>query len=502
MEFRPSTPERDLMSDATQLEVQAALLSGEFITDKQRLNVLVESLTEEQELDVAQTVRTLETSSPHVAALFKADIGLLRPARLGEHTEADLGGFEHDYRQLFADEPESLQIMRFASLARDSGKSLCNKAEGENSKQTLYNQIVTDAMLDVVDSEVMAEDAKEVIRLLITFDVVGSALRGVFDQAHLDELRSKWPARFAHRLADFVTVSYLSDASAHTLHRQFTDTVTGEQRPTVTPDDKTLDFLFDAPSENEPLTLVQPYRRVVAALFPDRDVTYDLMHDDSIEASPPKREYIYTTEADGIWSADMQVAPERYEIVKQQIETFAMTTGFPISAYLEKNREGLVNTVTILRDPSHRFGTLSPADHDLAVEAMSESLGWQLLPKEPDTDPEISACIGLLEGYDEQSGILHTPAEALALLLEHSQNIDWRTKPTTLVSARRVAAESGKIELQSWNEEVLHVRGTAQATDISSSSALDGVKDLASRLNQHRLFVEDKSSDKTLAFSA
>jgi hypothetical protein len=192
MEATKPTPERSLMNDAEQAQVELALLTDEFVTDAHLLNEMVACLKTKEELDPEQTVRLLEACSEPFGILSARDVGLRRPARLGEHTEADLSGFEQDYRRFFPD-PEHRQILRLASLARDSGKSLCVKATGDNTQQTFYNQVVTEALLNALDSETMADDAKEVVGLLVEYDVIGTALQGRFDQAKLDELRARWP---------------------------------------------------------------------------------------------------------------------------------------------------------------------------------------------------------------------------------------------------------------------------------------------------------------------
>jgi hypothetical protein len=499
MEFGRPAPERSLMSDAEQLQVEAALRANEFVNDPQHLNNVVACLRTEEALDPLQSVYALAACSPHLQTLFNADIGLLRAARLGEHTEADLSGLEQDYIQLFPD-PEHRQILRFASLVQDSGKSLCVKATGDNQQQTRYNQAITEALLDKIDSAVMANDAKDAVRLLVEYDIVGNMLQGRFDQAQVDELRARWPARFANQLADFMVTSYMSDASAHTAHRAFTN-ADGEQQPCVTPEDVSLDFLFEP--QGQSVILAQPYRRAVAALFPDTQATTDLLRPDTPAEAIPTREYPYTTETDGIWSATLAVQGQPYAAVKEQIGAFAMATGFPISAFIKRGRGDIVSEVTIVRDPSRRFGTPSPEEHEPIVEQLTATLGWERQPKTA-SRPDVSACVGLLEGYDEATGTLHMPVEAVAFLLEHGWDVSWRTEPTTLISARRVTSETGGVELQAWDERVMRITGIRRNTSPTSSAnpALDQVKALSGSFNQRRFFAEDGVSDKTIAFAS
>ncbi len=500
MERPKPTPERSLISDIEHSKIEAALRADEFVTDPQRLSNMVASLKTEEMLDPLQTVNGLAACSPHLQTLFNADIGLLRPARLGEHTEADFSGLEQDYIRLFPN-PEHRQILRFASLVQDSGKSLCVKATGDNKQQTAYNQMITEVLLDKIDSAVMADDAKDAVQLLVEYDVIGAMLQGRFDQVQLDELRVKWPARFSNQLADFVITSYMSDASAHTAHRAFTNII-GELQPCVAPEDVSLDFLFE--TKGHPLTLTQPYRRAVAALFPDAKVTTALLQPSTESVKAPTREYLYTTEADDIWSATLAVQSKPYSVVKEQIEAFVMTTGFPISAFVKRGRGDIVHNVTLVRDPSRRFGTLPPEAHEQAVEQLTESFGWERQPQDT-SPPDVSACIGLLEGYDEATGTLHKPVEAIAFLLEREQGVNWQTKPTMLVSARRVTNDTGAVELQTWNERVIHIVGTRHRnveTVASTNPALDQLKALAGSLAQQRFFVEDGMSGKTIAFAS
>ncbi|HSX15904.1 MAG TPA: hypothetical protein VLF40_03890 [Candidatus Saccharimonadales bacterium] len=488
------------MTDAGQLAVEAAVSAGELVADREQLNGLVAHIGTAEAVNPALVVRGLEACSPHLTILFGADIGLLRAARLGEHTEADLSGFE-SYAELFP-EPEHRQILRFGSLARDSGKSWCVKATGDNREQTAYNTVVTDALLDAVDSEVMADDAKEVVRLLVEYDIVGNALQGRFDQAKLDELRARWPVRLADQLEDFVVASYLSDASAHTAYRTFTDMDTGEARPCVTPEDVSLDFLFEPPVDSSPLTLTQPYRRAVAAIFPHRRATHDLMRDDTPREPATEHDYPYITEADGIWSATMSLDSQPYEVVKGQIEAFAMSTGVPISAFVKRGRGDTVSTVTLVRDPSRRFGTPLPEVYEHAAAQVSILFGWER-QQNPSQRPDVSACVGLLEGYDEETGTLHKPVEVVTALLEQGNDVAWQTEPTTLVSARRVL-NGQQYELQTWDERVMRVTGNRRAAGRSevANPALQRVKVLAGSFKQQRFFAEDGISNNTVALAA
>lgn len=510
MEIPQQQPERSLMNDVEQQQVEAALISGELVTNPQLLNNAVAVLRTNETLDPLQSVQAITASSSHLRTLFDADIGLLRPCRLDEHTEADLGGLEQDYIPLFSD-PEHRQILRFASFCKDSGKSLCNKATGDNLQQTAYNLRITEALLGAVDNEVMAADAKEAVRLLVEYDTVGSLLQGKFDQAQVDELRSRWPERFADQLADLVVTSYMSDASAHTAHRIFTDRTTGEPRQAVMPEDRSLDFLFEPHSK--PVTLTQPYRRAVAALFPDAQATAALLRSDVTDEEVPTREYPYTTEADGIWSATLTIPDRPYEEVKQKIEEFAMNgngfpgleTGFPISAFVRRGRGDVVSEVTLVRDPSRRFGTLSPDEHDQAAIALKEMYGWERQVNDEDETPDVSACVGLLEGYDEETGTLHKPVEAVTFLLEQGQEVSWRTDPTTLISARRVTDDTGEPELQAWDEKVMHITGTRRHDlqgEEGTNPALEDLKGLAGSFNQQRFFAEDNIANKTVAFAS
>lgn len=487
--------ERVFMTDFAHNQVQETLSSGEFITDPQYLNNVVDYLKTEDTLDPLQTLYALEASSPHLKTLMDTDIDLLRPCRLREHTEADLGGLE-TYLSRFTD-PEHKQILRAASICKDIGKSLCAKATGNNLQQTAYNLAVTESLLEFVSPDAMAEDAKQAVKLLIEYDVIGMTLRGKFDQAKVDELHDLWPERFASQLADFVVTTHLSDSAAHTAHRQFTNAV-GELQDCVTPEDVSLDFLFEPATPEQLVKLTQPYRRAVAALFPDAQAMADLLRPDQPIEEAPVREYPYTTEAEGIWSATLTALGQKFDTVKQQIEAFAMSTGFPISAFVSTGRGGVVSKIRIVRDPSRRFGTLPPEEHERAVAQLQALFDWERQPSE-DQYPDVSACVGLLEGYNEETGTLHTPAEAIALLLEQGQGVSWRTEPTTLISARRVLNEKKHYELQDWSEKVLHVTGTNKDASATGNPALDRVSKLSGTFNQQRFFAEDGASRKTIA---
>lgn len=90
------------------------------VADEAQLRSLVSQLHQPEVLKPLYAVEELAACSPQLAALYEADLGLLRPCRGGDHADAVLDGFEQDYRQLFTDGPEALAILRLTALLQDA----------------------------------------------------------------------------------------------------------------------------------------------------------------------------------------------------------------------------------------------------------------------------------------------------------------------------------------------------------------------------------------------
>jgi hypothetical protein len=144
-----------------------------------------------------------------------------------------------------------------------------------------------------VPSEVLTTDEKTVIKLLIRQGAIGKALGRHGDKgAPLDEvvteaktelnrLREQCPPEYRDRFDDYLLVSYLTDAGAHTRRARYKDAATGDVLADVMHEDRfnpdgtetnmTLDRIFsEAPEDMATLRLFQPkHLAVMRRLFPN-----------------------------------------------------------------------------------------------------------------------------------------------------------------------------------------------------------------------------------------
>jgi hypothetical protein len=520
------------------------------LVDANKWNSFVAGLKVEGPLDPLSAVEGLARCSAELSALLRADLGLLRPCRGGEHAQAVLRGFEDDYRMSFAHDEESLLIMRLTALVQDIGKPLSVKSLGDNRTHLVFTRLVLGNLLAQLDDQSMSEQAREALFSVIDQNCIGMALLGDFDQAGMERLRQRCPERFLPRFDDYVVVAYLCDASAHSTFRSHVDSDTGLSRPSVRASDTQLTHLFHREG-NQPVTLTEPYRSSVMSLFPGNTVLSASMTttgDQSVlvkdrampeqrhpeqshpEQRHPERRYEVVATASGTWSAVLKVPTGREKTkqntvksIEKKIHRFAKRSGFPVSAFMVEGRYG-IDEVVLTRDPSRSSHPAAPSvsECEQAAAELARTYGWRRADSSSSVD--LRVCVGLLEGY-RNDAIQHCHVEALPVLLSEKEIVRWNVKLAYLVSARKTPGPIfSRSKLFTWKEKVLVLEGkttipegvsSEKAAHISSSAGEsatrsvngqpqyatpdDLVYELASLFNQDRIFLDDYRLNQSIA---
>lgn len=238
----------------------------EALVPKPQMDTVV-SLIAEGNSTPLELVKALADSSPELAELLSATTGTLEGQRLHEHTQAVLGQFEKHYADAIND-PKERQLIRTALLLQDIGKSLAVARTGAKTAQTGYNRTVARNLLDQVDSNLMTDDEKILVRKLIGQDIIGERLKdettleGAEDA--LDDLLDSLPESVdVKQVERMMQVMYMSDASAYTSEASYTKANGDVQSST-----SNLDRLFSR-NQNGRLTLSEPYHSTARAIFED-----------------------------------------------------------------------------------------------------------------------------------------------------------------------------------------------------------------------------------------
>jgi hypothetical protein len=114
----------------------------------------------------------------------------------------------------------------------------------------------------------LPEYAKRATELLVGQDIIGGLLQGRNgSEAALADLRQEWPKELAEYFDDLLLAAYLSDASAHSIHRQTLYGRSGQFEPAVRPDDAQLTFLFEKHPNGE-ITLTPDRAKFIARHLP------------------------------------------------------------------------------------------------------------------------------------------------------------------------------------------------------------------------------------------
>lgn len=311
MSVQPISPEQtvDILSGPREIpaditaRVEAMLTEGVPIIDIDRFSEFVAGLTVEVPLDPNAAIEanyksivTLGSCSVEMAWQQAGDIHIPRPRRLHEHNQSVQNTFDRVFAAQFTDPRDRLLKPMFG--LQDGGKTHCvalaDPADPRKSRnQAVHNVRMANNVLDPLPSDVLTADEKAVIKLLVQQASIGGALGKHYDkgvpldeavapaQIELDRLREQCPPEYKDRFDDYLLVSFLVDAGAHTERARYKDAASGEVLPDVLPENRynpdgtetnmTLDRIFsEAPEEMTTLKLFRPeHLAVMRRLFPN-----------------------------------------------------------------------------------------------------------------------------------------------------------------------------------------------------------------------------------------
>ncbi len=296
------TGPRDIPADVT-ARVETMLDEGTPIVDIDRFSEFVLGLTVEAPGNTDAAIEanychivTLGSCSLEMAWQQAGDVHIPRPRRLYEHNQSVLNTFDRVFAADFTDPRDRLLKPMFS--LQDGGKAHCVALADPNDRRRSRNQAAHNArmannVLDPLPSDVLTVSERTVIKLLIQQASVGTALYRHSEkdmplddvvaeaEAKLDCLREQCPPEYSDRFDDYLLVSYLADAGAHTQRARYKDAATGDVLPDVMPENRynsdgretmmTLDRLFsETPEDMATLKLFQPKHLAVARrLFPN-----------------------------------------------------------------------------------------------------------------------------------------------------------------------------------------------------------------------------------------
>ncbi len=242
------------------------------------------------------SVVILGSCSIEMAWQQAGDIHIPRPRRLYEHNQSVLNTFDRVFAADFTDPRDRLLRPMFS--LQDGGKAHCvalaDPSDRRRSRnQAVHNTRMANNVLDPLPSDVLTMDEKTVIKLLIRQTSIGMALyrhsekEMLLDdvvaeaEAELNCLREQCPPEYRDRFDDYLLVSYLADAGAHTQRARYKDATNGDVLPDVMPENRfnpdgtetnmTLDRIFsEALEDMATLKLFQPkHLAVMRRLFPN-----------------------------------------------------------------------------------------------------------------------------------------------------------------------------------------------------------------------------------------
>jgi hypothetical protein len=299
------TGPHDIPADVTG-RVETMLTEETPIVDIDRFSEFVVGLTVEAPNDTTAAIEAnyssvvmLGSCSIEMAWQQAGDIAIPRPRRLHEHNQSVLNTFDRVFAAQFIDPRDRLLRPMFAF--QDGGKAHCvalatiaDPSDPIKSRnQAVHNYRFAENVFGHLPNDVLSQEEKTVAILLIQQTAIGTALyrhaeKGIpLDEvvsaaaAELNRLREQCPPEYRDRFDDYLLVSYLTDAGAHTQRARYTDAATGEVRPDVMPEGRfnpdgtdamrTLDRLFsEAPDDMNTLKLYQPkHLAVMRRLFPN-----------------------------------------------------------------------------------------------------------------------------------------------------------------------------------------------------------------------------------------
>jgi len=314
MSGRPLTHEQtiDILTGPREIppsitnNVEQMLNDGTPIVDIDRFSECLISLMAETPSDPEQAIAAtyesivlLGSCSLEMAWQQAGDIRIPRPRRLHEHNQSVLNTRDRVFGESLTDPRD--RVLRPMFSFQDGGKShtvaLALLADPTNPRpnrnQAVDNRRMIDNVLGPVPADILTSDEKTVIKLLIQQTSIGDALRlhsqkgKALDEVvamatqELDGLRAQCPDDYRDRFDDYLLISYLTDAGAHTQRARYTDAKSGTVMADVTHEDRfnpdgsevglTLDRLFsEAPDDMNTLKLFQPkHLAVMRLLFPN-----------------------------------------------------------------------------------------------------------------------------------------------------------------------------------------------------------------------------------------
>lgn len=296
------TGPRDIPADVT-ARVETMLDEDTPIIDIDRFSEFVAGLMVEKPSDPDTVIEanfrsivTLGSCSVEMAWQQAGDVHIPRPRRLYEHNQSVLNTFDRVFAADFTDPRDRLLKPMFS--LQDGGKAHCVALADPNDRRRSRNQAVHNArmannVLDPLPSDVLTVDEKAIIKLLIQQTSIGTALYRHSEkdmplddvaagaEAELNCLREQCPPEYRDRFDDYLLVSYLTDAGAHTQRARYKDAATGDILPDVLPENRynpdgsetnmSLDRIFsEAPEDTATLKLFQPkHLAVMRRLFPN-----------------------------------------------------------------------------------------------------------------------------------------------------------------------------------------------------------------------------------------
>jgi hypothetical protein len=296
------TGPREIPADIT-ARVEEMLTEGTPIVDVDRFGEFVVGLMVEVRRAPAeaieehyQSIVKLGSCSIEMAWQQAGDIHIPRPRRLHEHNQSVLNTYGRVFAADFTDPRD--RLLKPMLALQDGGKAHCVALADPNDRrrsrnQAIHNNRIADNVLSPLPSHILTDAEKKVVKLLIRQTSIGTALMRHYEydtpldhvvreaEAELNELRDQCPHDYRDRFDDYLLVSYLADAGAHTQRAQFKDAATGQICWDVLPEHRfnadgsetmmTLDRIFsDSPEDKGALKLFQPKPlAVMQRLFPN-----------------------------------------------------------------------------------------------------------------------------------------------------------------------------------------------------------------------------------------
>jgi len=214
-------------------DVLRCLATDEALVENGALDALIQDFALPQSPDTYQVVCELADVSPTLATLLGGRTGVREGYRLHEHTQAVMNGFEADYAKNFPD-PDELKLLRTTLLLQDIGKSLCIAHCGKRQEQARYNAAVMGNLFSAVSEDVLGQDEREAIRLLLGHDVLGGTLKGYKGipeeeaAAYLSTTEQIFPEKYRARYRHLAQAVYMSDVTAYTSFRSYVASETGQ----------------------------------------------------------------------------------------------------------------------------------------------------------------------------------------------------------------------------------------------------------------------------------